>query len=115
GNPYTSWYRVVGIDGRGAALCATVSLNFVGTRYPDAHCVALDALYHVVVDADLARRLMADPTTAKAMLIALGRPIAAGDDLALVGMNLATREIPEWVWVSVWWHDKSDDGPFTAG
>ena len=94
GNAYTTWHRVVGVDPGSAAAGTTVAVDFVGTHYAGAHRVPLDALYHVPVDADLARRVMADPPSAKAMLIALGRSLQAGDYLALVGINIATREDP---------------------
>ena len=114
GNPYTSWSRVVGVDPSGGGA-ATVAVDFAGASYPKARRVGLDAFYHVRVDAGMARRMMADRPTAKAMLIALGRPLQAGDYLALVGVNLATREIPEWIWAGFWWHDRPADGAFAAG
>lgn len=114
GNPYTSWRRVVGIDPKGGGS-PTVRLDFAGSAYPGARRVGLDAFYHVRVDAGMARRMMDDPPTAKAMLIALGRPLQAGDYLVLAGANLATREIPEWIWAAFWWHDAADKGPDAAG
>lgn len=114
GNPYISWRRVVGVD-PAAGNAATVAVDFAGTSYPRARRVSLDDFYHVRVDAATARRMMEDRPTAKAMLIALGRPLQAGDYLALVGANLATREIPEWIWAGFWWHDQADMGAFAAG
>lgn len=36
----------------------------------------------------------------------------AGDLMVLVGMHVTTKEIPDWVWATFWWHDRPDDGPF---
>jgi hypothetical protein len=67
------------------------------------------------VDSRMASRLMRDPTARKAALIALGREIRSGDYLALVAANLATKELPDWIWVTFWWHDRPDEGPFASG
>ena len=48
----------------------------------------------------------------KAALIALGRGIEAGDHLVMVAMHIASKEVQDWVWVTMWWHDKPDRGPF---
>ena len=37
-----------------------------------------------------------------------------GDYAVLVGMHCTTKEIPDWVWSTFWWHDKPDDGPFAT-
>lgn len=33
----------------------------------------------------------------------------------LVALHIATKELPEWVWATYWWHDLPDDGPFAEG
>lgn len=38
----------------------------------------------------------------------------AGDFILLLGLHLATREIPNWVWGTFWWHDKARDAEFGA-
>ena len=38
----------------------------------------------------------------------------AGDQLVLLAMHLTTREIPDWIWTTYWWHDRPDAGPFAA-
>jgi hypothetical protein len=38
----------------------------------------------------------------------------AGDYAVLIGMHLTTKEIPDWVWGTFWWHDRPNDGPFAA-
>jgi len=32
----------------------------------------------------------------------------------LVCVHVTTKEIPEWVWATFWWHDRPNDGPFAA-
>ena len=35
-------------------------------------------------------------------------PAAEGDYVVLVAMHYTTREIPNWVWATFWWHDRPD-------
>lgn len=37
---------------------------------------------------------------------------AVGDSLALVGLHFTTREIPDWVWATFWWHDRPAEAPY---
>lgn len=37
-----------------------------------------------------------------------------GDYLILVGLHVTTKEIPNWVWATFWWHDQPDRGPHAA-
>jgi hypothetical protein len=39
----------------------------------------------------------------------------AGDWLVLLALHITTKEIPDWVWATWWWHDRPDAGPFAAG
>jgi hypothetical protein len=41
-----------------------------------------------------------------------GRPLDQQDYLALVAVHTTTREAPDWVWVTFWWHDAPDDAPY---
>ena len=116
GNPYIAWRRVVAVEPSYKPLPGeTVATDFAGRSFAAAHRVALDAFYHVRVDAPLARHLMQDPESRKAVLIGLGRTLRAGDQIALVAANLATREVPDWIWAALWWHDDPGHGPFAAG
>jgi hypothetical protein len=58
---------------------------------------------------------MDDQAARKAAIISLGRPLQAGDQLALVGMHVLTTELPAGVWGTFWWHDRPGNGPFAAG
>ncbi len=115
GNDYTSWTRAVAIDPRTpAATSRTAPIDFAGRAFPHADRVALGAFHHVVVTPTMARILGRDPGAQKLAAIVLGRPIEAGDYLVLVGGNLATKEIRDWVWAAFWWHDRAEAGPFGA-
>lgn len=114
GNPYTSWQRAVAVDPSNQGP-ATARISFAGRDFAAAHRIGIGALYHVTVDGAMAWRMMRDPTTAKAVTIALGRPLQQGDYLALVAANLAAREVPDWIWAAYWWHDRPEQGAFAAG
>lgn len=112
GNGYTTWRRVVAVVPSVRALRSTAPVSFIGQTFPQARSIGLDAFYYLQVDGSLAQRLMADSEAQRTILMALGRPIEAGDYLLLVGANLATKEIPDWVWVAFWWSDQSKGSPF---
>ena len=115
GNGYLTWPRVVVVDPTNSSpRDSTVDMDFSGRSFPAAHRVNLQDFYHVAVDAGLAARAMRDPDTQKAVSIALGRALQAGDYLILIAGNLATREIEDWVWGAFWWHDRPDQGAFAA-
>jgi hypothetical protein len=115
GNPYTTWSRVVAIDPSAGAHDETlIPVDFAGHSFQQARRVRLNAFYHVVVDARMAKSMMLDPESRKAILISLGRPVRAGDHLVLVSANLMTREITNWVWGTFWWHDDPALGSFAA-
>jgi hypothetical protein len=115
GNGYASWRRIVAIDPvEDARTVPGVNIDFAGRSFLDAHRISLKAFCYVVVDARLAERMMRDRNAHKASSIAIGRAIQAGDYLVLVGANLATKEIGDWIWATFWWHDRPDEGPFAA-
>ena len=41
--------------------------------------------------------------------------IALGDQLVLVAMHVSTKELPDWLWATFWWHDRPDAGRFADG
>lgn len=66
--------------------------------------VPLSRFHHVpIAAADLAAIRSIDPAT------------QAGDRLILLAVHLTTREIPDWIWATWWWHDRPGEGPFAAG
>jgi hypothetical protein len=115
GNAYLSWQRVIAVDPNASADgYETATVDFVGQTYRAVRRIGLGAFYHLEVDDALARRLNRDRGVRKASLIALGRPMEAGDYLVLVGANLATKEIDDWVWAAFWWYDRPDESRFGA-
>jgi hypothetical protein len=115
GNDYLSWTRVVAVDPLGNSRAPRVArIEFAGQSFLDARRVDLNAFYSVKVDAEMARSFMLDHSAHKVASVVLGRPIQTGDYLILVAANLATKEISEWVWGTLWWHDRADAGPFAA-
>jgi hypothetical protein len=98
GNDYTSWTRRVRIASGDVSRAPLTTKDFIRRR----------------VDATLASALMRDPSRRKAAVIALGRPLAAGDTLVMVAAHIATKEIRDWVWITLWWHDRPEPNPAAA-
>lgn len=101
-NPPEHWPRIVLVDPAHAGG-GTRTMVLAGRTYADARVVSLDRFYHVAIGAaDLDSVRAIDPSA---------RP---GDYLALLGMHLTTKEIPDWIWATYWWHDRPDAGPYAA-
>ena len=106
GSDYLNWRRVVAVESVNHMLNASdAPASFAGREFSGVHRFGLEAFYYVAVDEGLAERMMRDRETRRTALIALGRDLRAGDYLVLVGANLATKEIKDWVWATFWWHD----------
>ena len=69
--------------------------------------VPLDAFLHHAIDS--AEELAAARTVAHDPSLVLG------DYVVLLGMHVTTKEIPDWVWATFWWHDRPDEGRFAEG
>ncbi|MCP3411332.1 hypothetical protein [Bradyrhizobium sp. CCGB01] len=116
GNPFTTWARVVAVDPNQTNVPpnATRTVFFLGKQFPNSHLVGIDAFHAVKLDAQTAQNAMANDRLARAAELALGRPLQEGDYVVLVASHLTTKEIDDWVWATLWWHDRPDDGPFAA-
>ena len=111
--PPTKWNRVVVVDPSRTQIPAgeTRDATLFGKKFKNSRVVPLEVFYHFRLTPDEAQQLQqigngipsADPNVRNAQ---------AGDYLALVAMHYTTKEIPNWVWATFWWHDKPDDGPF---
>lgn len=83
----------------------------VGANFPDGwprevivDSASLGRFHHIRIDAaELPAVRAIDPSA------------RVGDFLVLLALHLTTKEIPDWVWTTYWWHDRPDDGPFAAG
>lgn len=114
-NPRFSWKRVVAIDPSRATIPAgeTASIEYIGEMHDDARVVSADAFYKVTVTPQLAAAAQTNGRLRGAMAEALGgRPLEAGDYLVLAAFHFTTKEIPNWVWGTFWWHDEPQAGPF---
>jgi hypothetical protein len=69
---------------------------------PTASCVA----YCVAIDA---AKIAEDPALAAIANRILGRDLVAGDKAELIGLHIATKEIDDWVWASLYWDDGRAD------
>jgi hypothetical protein len=116
GNSYLQWQRSVIVDPSIDSAEASVarSEQSADRTLQEGGRFGLTAFYHLQVDARFAARANRDNEAGRASLAALGRPLQAGDYLVLVGVNFATKEIENWVWGTLWWHDRADQGPFAA-
>ena len=113
GNNYTSWKRVVAIGpGESIESRQSTTLVFAGRAFPVPRHVHMNDLFHIKVDRPMAMRLMADIGSRKAAVLVLGRPLEAGDLLALVGMHIFSAESSTGIWGTFWWHDRPMEGPF---
>jgi hypothetical protein len=122
GNEWGTFLRVVAIDPGRAAVAPdeTAVIRFFD---PDDVDLARDALRtaRVVPLGDFLHVRLKDEATRQKLNAGLmgqlaerfwGRPLAPQDFLALVAVHVTTREAPDWVWVTLWWHDRPDDAPY---
>ncbi len=103
GNPSRTWSRSVIVD--------------PSSEEPTSGEVdeVVDGVHHVPLDAFIHRPLATVDEVAAARQVAHDPTLEIGDHVVLVGMHISTREIPDWVWVTLWWHDRADDGPYAVG
>lgn len=116
GNSYITWQRSLAVDpaaDMGSSVPA--SIEFAGRKFPKASRISLKAFPRVEVDQALADQLSRSPLSRKAAVIALGRSLKPGDSLALVAVHIAAKQAGRWVWLTLWWHDQPDRGPYADG
>lgn len=111
--PYPSdvWTRCVAIapDAANASATARVTCN----REPlEVAVVGLERFYHFrITEAELAA---VKDAVSPGPLDGTPAEIKVGDFAILLGMHFTTREIPNWVWGTAWWHDRPGSAPFGA-
>ena len=108
GNPTRSWSRRIAIvpDPRAREL---LEIDHNASDEADAR-----PAQHVPLSAFLHRALASGAEVAAARAVAHDPTLAAGDYVVVVAMHVATKQIPDWVWATFWWHDRATDGPFGA-
>jgi len=99
--PPESWSRVVAIDPTRPTIPAgeKKDINFAGKQFKDVAVVPLSAFYHFALSANQ---------------VALVPNAAEGDFMAVTAFHYTTKEIPNWVWATFWWHDSPGAGRFSS-
>lgn len=119
-NPVQSWKRVVAVDpklDRPPKPETYVDIAFDGQTRAKAHVVSLNDFYFVRLDAELLAVMKQNVYFMRsvALVFGPGRPVEVGDYVAVVAVHATTKELPAWIWLTTWWHDRPDDGPFAEG
>jgi hypothetical protein len=80
-------------------------------------CVAVDTNY-VTEGALSEKNLPCGADSRRLPVVPLSRfyyiPLGGGQYAVLVGLHVTTKEIPDWVWLTIWWHDQPNSGPYAA-
>jgi hypothetical protein len=104
GNPPSTWARAVVVDPSRENIPANETREISWQNMPlKARVVPVSRFYHFrISDAEIA-----------AIRQVVGAANAdVGDYAIFVAMHYTTKEIPEWIWSTFWWHDEPDVGPF---
>jgi hypothetical protein len=111
GNDFGTWKRCVAIDPSRTTIPAAETTSMSCNQGPktNTRVVPLNSFYHFTLTQDDVTALKQIPS-----MIPNIDDAAVGNYLVLVAMHCTTKEIPDWVWATFWWHDKPDDGPFAA-
>lgn len=114
-HPYPTWKRMVAIDPTRTNIPPgeTTTVNFHGS-HPGSQVVGLDKFHVVVLDQQTADNANDNGRLKGFVNDVLGRSLQAGDSVVFIGTHLTTKEIDDWVWATLWWHDRPDAGPFAA-
>ncbi|MEX2206690.1 MAG: hypothetical protein WEF50_10730 [Myxococcota bacterium] len=89
-----TWKRKVAVDPARAVVPDGETANLPG--FPGSRVVPLSSFYHFAMNAEQAETF----------------GVSEGDYAVLVAMHYTTKEIPDWVWATFWWHDKPNEGRF---
>jgi len=106
GDPERTWPRVVLVDTTRANIPdGEMQDSSAGDlNSPRSRVVSIERFYHFKIGAaELASVQQVDPRA------------ELGDYAILVAMHLTTKEIPDWIWATYWWHDRPDEGQFASG
>jgi len=123
GNDFESFGRVVAIDPHRTHVPAgeTAEVKFFDPADPKmlrqtartGRVVPISRFFAVQVNdrktVDWINQLpLADELTVRLW----GRKFQVGDYVVFVAAHITTREIPDWVWATFFWHDEPDAAPF---
>lgn len=112
GNDYPTWARFVAVDPSRTQIPANekADILFQGILRKNSHVVPLASLYNFQITTQ--EQLNAIHSVS--VKVPNAKDAQMGDYVVLVAMHCTTKEIPDWVWATFWWHDKPDDGSFAA-
>lgn len=122
GNEWGSFQRIVAIDPSRSTIPAGETANLMFFDPSDvtlqqntirtAEVVPLKSFYYVrATDAATVEKLnqgLIGQLTQRFW----GRAFTQDDYLALIAVHVATREAPDWVWATFWWHDVPNAAPY---
>lgn len=105
-NPPPSWPRFVAVDPTREQIPADErhDVMFQGQNKPNSHVVPLKSFYNFQItqnDIDAIRSVSGF------------QQAQVGDFAVLVAMHMTTKEIPDWLWATFWWHDAPNAGTFS--
>lgn len=105
--PYCSWKRKVIVDPDPNHLKAVPpgAVFTAGEQIGEARTVSIRDFYFY--EADSANAVEWNNIRSKEMPIA-----QPGDYLILVAMHFTTKEMVDWTWTTLWWHDEPNRGRF---
>ena len=95
--PEEKWARKIAVDPSREVIPPGETVDIPG--FPNSRVVPINAFYHFKFDASFAATVGAEE----------------GDFAVLVAMHYTTKEIPNWVWATFWWHDQPNLGPYAEG
>jgi hypothetical protein len=112
GNDWNTWKRFILVD----PMRKTIAPDEVGNgtwhgKTQQVHVVPLSRFYAVQMTQEEVDAANASFQMGSVARDALGRDLQAGDWAVLVGMHVTTKEIPDWVWATFFWHDHPERGP----
>jgi len=111
GNDIGTWMRCVAVDPSRPSVPADETTQLQCNQKPatTTRVVPLESFYHFALTEDQLKQMKAQQPNIPNLQDAM-----AGDFVALVALHYTTKEIPDWVWATFWWHDKPNDGRFAA-
>ena len=114
GNPFPTWSRFIGVDAtRPVPAGETADITYDGQTKRNSHIVGINGFHaRVLADRDVVDAVNNQTLLAQVAQLSFGRPLAVGDFAVLVALHITTKEIDDWVWATLWWHDRPNDGPF---
>ncbi len=114
-NPPSTWRRVLAVQAADEPTATRADVEFNDLPYENVPVVSISRLHHFELETeDQVNAINAGPQ-GRVVKWVLRRQAEIGDYVALVAFHFTTREIPDWVWATLWWHDQPDGGPYAIG